>query len=234
LTNAVTEGSAAVDRPSQRLFGAGLVLWLALALAACGSEDPAEPIEPPPATLAEILGPWRPVPLRLAPETWAAIETACRQDIQLPAGSHALHIDARGAGVVTVRMTGAGSGGCDALQVVPGGQVVGAGSGWSTGAEQLRIPAGTTLGPVEESNVNGGDLKVFGWSVHGPVGAEIATVIVQPPGQPQVVATVMNGWFSAWWPAQAPPNQALGNGPLPPTVTIQGLDQFGQVVNQLN
>ena len=67
----------------------------------------------------------------------------------------------------------------------------------------------------------------------------IQTVIVQPLGQPQIVATVMNGWFSAWWPAQlADPNAPAGGALQPhmrnmPAVTIQGLDANGEVVNQI-
>ena len=151
-----------------------------------------------------------------------------------------MHIEVRGGGVAIVRMTGAQSGTCYALQILADGHVNGAGGGSrSEASEHWVIPAGATLGPIEQQTVEGGDLKVTGWSVNGPVGAGIATVIVQPLGQRQIVATVMNGWFSAWWPDQlVQPNGPGGRGILPPprpmpAVTIQGLDVNGEIVNQI-
>ena len=145
---------------------------------------------------------------------WSTIEGVCRRDIEFPAGAHALHIEVRGGGVAIVRMTGAQWGSCYTLQITPDGRVNGAGGGErSSDSEQWVVPPGTLLGPIQQQTVDGGDLKLTGWSVSGPVGAGIQTVIVQPLGQPQIVATVMNGWFSAWWPAQLadpmrPPGEA--------------------------
>jgi hypothetical protein len=164
---------------------------------------------------------------------WGTIEGACRRGHRVSGGAHALHIDVRGGGVAIVRMTGAQSGTCYALQITANGQVNGAGPGArSEAAEHWVIPAGTTLGPVEQQTVEGGDLKVTGRSVQGPVGAGIQTVIVQPLGQPQIAATVMNGWFSAWWPVALPQNQQ--GAPLAPgPVRIQGFDANGQLVNEI-
>jgi hypothetical protein len=208
-------------------------------LAAC-ADEPDVPLGPVPATLAELTGAWRAAPLSLDQVMWSTIEGACRRDIEFPAGAHALHIEVRGGGVAIVRMTGAQSGACDALQITPDGRVNGAGGGQrSEAAERWLVPPGNLLGPIQQQTVEGGDLKFTGWSVSGPVGAGIQTVIVQPLGQPQIVATVMNGWFSAWWPAQlADPNAPAGRGLQPhlgnmPAVTIQGLDVNGEVVNQI-
>ena len=197
---------------------AGLVATVLLlgVVAAC-ADEPEVPIGPVPATLAELTGPWRAAPLSLDPVMWSTIEGVCRRDIEFPAGAHALHIEVRGGGVAIVRMTGAQSGGCDALQITPDGRVNGAGGGQRSEASELWVvPPGNLLGPIQQQTVEGGDLKLTGWSVSGPVGAGIQTVIVQPLGQPQIVATVMNGWFSAWWPAQlADPNAPAGGGLRP-------------------
>jgi hypothetical protein len=214
------------------------VIAIAGVVAACADDNADEPIVRPPATLAELTGPWQATPLRLDPVMWGTIENACRRDIEFPAGAHALHIEVRGGGVAIVRMTGAQSGTCYALQITPDGQVSGAGPGArSEAAEHWVIPAGATLGPIEQQTVEGGDLKVTGWSVSGPVGAGIATVIVQPLGQPQIAATVMNGWFSAWWPVQRPPQPQPGLQPgQPPAqghIRIQGFDANGQLVNEI-
>ena len=211
---------------------------LVLALVGCGEDAAEPPVAPPPASLAELVGPWRTQPLRLDEGTWSQIEAVCRRDIEFPAGTHALLIDVRGAGVATVRMTGAQSGVCDALAVTPDGAVAGAGGGSRNEApEAFKIPPGTTLGPIEYGNVGGGDLKINGWSVRGPAGAGIATVIVEPIGQPRIVATVMNGWFSAWWPVQSGANGQPRRMPdppePPPKVRIQGFDANGVLVNQI-
>jgi len=209
------------------------VLAIAGLVAACADDNADVPIGRPPATLAELTGAWQATPLRLDPLMWGTIENACRRDIEFPAGAHALHVDVRGGGVAIVRMTGAQSGTCYALQITATGQVNGAGPGArSEAAEHWVIPAGTTLGPIEQQSVEGGDLKVTGRSVQGPVGAGIQTVIVQPLGQPQIAATVMNGWFSAWWPVALPQNQQ--GAPLAPgPVRIQGFDANGQLVNEI-
>ena len=209
------------------------VLAIAGLVAACADDNAEVPIVRPPATLAELTGPWQAAPLTLDPVMWGTIEGACRRDIEFPAGAQALHIDVRGGAVAIVRMTGAQSGTCYALQITPDGRVNGAGGGMRSDApEHWVIPAGTTLGPVEQQTVEGGDLKVTGRSVHGPVGAGIQSVIVQPLGQPQMAATVMNGWFAAWWPVALPQNQQ-GAPIAPGPFRIQGFDANGQLVNEI-
>ena len=206
---------------------------LAVAVAACANDQPVLPVDPPPATLAQLTGPWQAAPMRLDPVIWGTIENACRRDIEFPAGAHAMHVDVRGGGVAIVRMTGAQSGTCYALQIMADGHVNGAGPGARSDArERWVVPAGTTLGPIEQQTVEGGELKVTGTSVQGPVGAGIQTVIVQPLGQPQIAATVMNGWFSAWWPVALPQNQQGAPPPAAP-IRIQGFDANGQLVNEI-
>ena len=71
-----------------------------------------EPVVIRPATVAELTGPWRPTPLGLDVAMRTRVEQACRRDVQMPLGSVAAVIDARGASVVTVRMTGENPGSC--------------------------------------------------------------------------------------------------------------------------
>ena len=150
---------------------------------------------------------------------WSTIEGVCRRDIEFPAGAHALHIEVRGGGVAIVRMTGAQSG---TLRRAPDHarrpRQRRRRRPAQRGLRALGGPAWQSLGPIQQQTVEGGDLKVTGWSVNGPVGAGIQTVIVQPLGQPQIVATVMNGWFSAWWPVQPADPNAPAGGALQPHV----------------
>src|SRR4029453_14544780 len=137
-------------RPVSRLVAAVFVLGVA----ACGEEVIQPPVAPPPATLAELTGPWRPTPLGLDPLLWARAEEACRKDMEMAPGTKAIVIDARGASVVTLRMSGATRGSCNSLQLLSNGQFTGAGGGWNGPAgEHLGPRPGADLGDVEQQAV---------------------------------------------------------------------------------
>jgi hypothetical protein len=224
---------------SSRLVGAVLALALVAAAAACGSDEPALVQPPPPATLAQLVGPWQPSPFSLDDAAWTRIETGCRHDMGMRPGARALIIDARGDGVATVRMTGQQAGHCDALQIAASGEVVGAGGGMmSDAAEQPMVQPGTQMGPIEQASVEGGDLPLRGWSAWGPVGGGIASVTVEVPGQPLILATVMNGQFAAWWPVSREPLNGPGRQPppdlkAPARLVVRGYDATGTLVNQI-
>lgn len=230
-----------MDHRSPRLVASAVALALALAASACGTDDPAVVQPPPPATLAQLLGPWQATPYVLDQVTWNRVEDACRSDMQLMAATRALIIDVRGATVATVAMTGPQEAHCDALQLLPTGEIAGAGGGMSSGGpqQQIALPA-TAIGPVQQAEVLGGNLAVAGWSAYGPVGGGIATVTVEVAGLPRIVATVMNGQFAAWWPSPGalnrpnPPGlQAARQLPAPPRLVVRGYDETGTLVNQV-
>ncbi|HLO35149.1 MAG TPA: hypothetical protein VK194_03670, partial [Candidatus Deferrimicrobium sp.] len=178
---------------------------------------------------ADLLGDWHAVPFRLDPVMRGTVERACGRDMQLPPGRSALVIDARGAGVVTVRMDGAN---CEALQVTTTGQVVGAGAGWSgSGPDVVPAPNPSRLADVQDQLVEGGDLRVTGWSVLGRAGAGVAVVLVEPLGRPVVTATLENGWFGAWWPAR-PGDPAVDGLRNPPRV-IRAYDALGTLLDEV-
>ena len=215
---------------------AACLLAAALLVGACADAEVVdEPVARGPAPLAALTGPWQPTPLVLDPQTRSRAEQACRRDMELKAGAVAAVIDARGAGVVTLRMTGPSPGGCNALQILPSGEIAGAGGGWGGGqAERLAPLVGADITSMETQTVDGGGLNVQGWSVYGRVGPAIATVVVIPPGGPPVTATRMNDWFAAWWPRRAgdPPLEGLGP-PWFPTFTVRGYDGLGVLVNEV-
>ncbi len=184
----------------------GLVA-MAAAVAACGEETMQVPV-PRPASIAELNGPWRPQPFTLDPLLRDRIADACRRDMGRQPGSELAVIDARGGGLVTVRMTGASAGECSGIAISPDGQLIpGGGGGVMDGLEVLPRLKDFELGPLEVSGGAGGDLlPVEGLiNVFGRAGAGIATVEVEPASGPSLIATLRNGWFAAWWPI------ALGN-----------------------
>jgi hypothetical protein len=208
-----------------------------LLAAACADADVVdEPNTQGPAPLAALVGPWSATPFVLDPQVGNVAAQVCRRDIELGDGAVAAVVDARGAGVITLRMTGARPGGCNALQILPSGQIVGAGGGWGGGgAERLAPLVGVDLGSIERQTVNGGDLKVEGWSVYGRAGPGIATVVVFPVGGPQVLATRMNDWFAAWWPRLVGDPPLEGRGPPGfPKFTVRGYDPLGALVNEVS
>ena len=139
-------------------------------------------------------------------------------------------MDARGASVVTVRMSGPSQGSCDALHISRNGAVAGAGGGWTAdGVEVLRPPEPTALSDFEVQPVGGGELAVQGWSVYGRVGAAIASVVVETAGQPLILASLENGWFAVWWPAEIPDGR-LGGPREQPRFVARGYDAAGSLV----
>ena len=210
-----------------------LVIAVVLIVAAC-ADEPAEPPAAVPATIQQLTGAWAVRPYLLDPAVWTRAEDACRRDVQLAPQTRAILIDARGAGVLTVRMTGQSAGECNALQILGDGTVVGAGGGWSSGGPEQIVPApGLKLVGAEQQEVGGGDLKTSGWSVMGQAGPGIAAVTVDPlGGRPLVQATLMNGWFAAWWPALPGEHDPLDGGP-PPHVLVRAYDPAGTVVDQI-
>lgn len=200
--------------------------------AACGGEDAPVAFAPAPASLAQLTGPWQAQPFALDPVLRSRVEQTCRTDMERQPGSVAALVDVRGAGVAVVRMVGPGAGMCDALQIQPTGDVIGAGGGWTAGnVEQLPAIGLAELADAQYGAIGGGELKVQGWSVIGRAGPEIASVIIEPDGVPPIVATLENGFFAGWWPANVPLDQ-LGNQALAPRVVIRGYDAAGTLLDE--
>lgn len=224
-------------QPGMRGLATGAAFALAV-VAACGDSPPSpEPVEQPLriATTADLTGPWSPTPFLLDASDRLKIEASCRRDIELPPDSSALVVDVRGAGVATVRMAGATSGNCNALELLPSGEVTGAGGGWS-GPEQLSPAEPGRMDHLDVQAVSGGELAVAGWSVHGRTGLGVAAVTVEVEGLPMILTTLENGWFSAWWPVEfgaAPRLNVQGNPRRSPPFVIRARDAFGNVIDEV-
>jgi len=203
-----------------------------LLLGACGeSLSEPEPVPVRPASLADLTGPWRPVPFQLDPVIRSRVEQGCRGDLQMPPGSSAAVIDARGASVATVRMKGPNPGSCYALEISAAGEVTGAGAGWrADGPEKLPVLGASELGPIDKQTVAGGNLKIEGWSLTGRAGPEITSVVVEPMNHMAVIATVENGWFAAWWPAR--PGEPARDGARWPPFVVRAFNAFGVLLDE--
>ena len=208
-----------------------------LLFVACGEAEtapaPQRPAAPgAPATLAQLLGPWQATPLVLDLMARTRVEQACSRDIEMPPGSRAVLVDARGAGVVSVVMRGQTAGGCYALEIMANGQITGAGGGWRADRlPGLPVLGESELADIEQQTVSGGNLKVVGWSVVGRAGPAITSVLVAPQGHPVVTATLENGWFGAWWPAR-PGDPSPDDGRFLPIV-VGGYDAFGVLQDEV-
>ena len=197
-----------------------IVTAMGVLLGACGGDSAL--LGPAIATFQDIAGPWRAAPLVLDPTLRDRIALTCRRDMERKPTSTVAVIDVRGLEVAVVRMTGDSAGTCDALQLTAAGQVNGAGGGWrQDGFEQLGAIGDDEIQGVELGNVGGGDLKAQGWSVMGRVGGAITQVVIETPNQPQILASLENGWFAAWWPAVIP-DLGRGQGPQQPEYIVRG------------
>ena len=148
-------------------------------------------------------------------------------------GNTAALVDVRGGGVAVVRMVGQGAGRCDALEITPAGQINGAGGGDTAGGVEQLAPIGATeLAEAQIGSIGGGSLTVQGWSVIGRAGPGIASVEIEPAGAPAVLATLENGWFAGWWPANVPPDR-LGDPALAPDVVVRGYDAAGTLLAEV-
>jgi len=204
-----------------------------LLAAACGGED--APALPPqaPAPIAQLIGPWQPQPFVLDPALRSRIEQACRRDMERGPANTAALVDVRGGGVAVVRMAGQDAGTCDALEITGAGQINGAGGGWrADGVEQLAPIEATELTDAQVGSIGGGSLTVQGWSAIGRAGPGIASVEIEPAGAPAVLATLENGWFAGWWPANVPPDR-LGDPALAPDVVVRGYDAAGTLLAEV-
>ena len=149
------------------------------------------------------MGPWQPVPLQLDPAFRARARDTCARDMEGQPGGIAT-IDARGEGVAIVRVQNRELIQCDALQITASGELTGAGGGSRGTGDGGGGAHGPNFGNIQVSRVEGGALTVEGWSVQGEAGEGILLVIVRPANGRPFVATVDNGWFAGWWPAQLP------------------------------
>jgi hypothetical protein len=205
-----------------------------LLAAACGGQDSAVAILPQaPASIAQLIGPWQPQPFVLDPALRSRVEQTCRRDMERGPNSVAALVDVRGGGVAVVRMIGADAGACEALEITAAGQINGAGGGWrADGVEQLAPIGATELANAQVGSVGGGSLKVQGWSVIGRAGPDIASVEVEPVGVPPILATLENGWFAGWWPANVPPDRR-GDPAFAPDVVVRGYDAAGALLTEI-
>jgi hypothetical protein len=188
--------------------------------------DPLPPERPRTASLAELRGPWQPTPFVLDAAMRDRAVAACRREMAAPTEAGGGMVDARGGAALTVRLSGAGGALCQALAILPSGEIATAGGGQVGGLDPVGSPGPTELSEVHLHNVDGLDLAAGGWAVNGHTGSGITRVLVEAPGQRPMTATLENGVFGAWWPmpATAP---GLGPAPLSGEVIVRGFDAAG-------
>ena len=86
------------------------------------------------------------------------------------------------------------------------------------------------LAHLERGQVGGGSLTVEGHSIIGRAGPGVAVVRVEVPGVPVMTATLQNGWFAAWWPAEIADGQFGEPRPPEPDVIVRAYDLLGNLL----
>ena len=210
--------------PAKREHAAALLAITLLLVVGCGdSKTDLQEAQADPASIAQLTGPWLQEPVVLDLPLRNRIELACRRLIGPLPGSIVAVMDARGAGVVIVRMTGRTPGTCPALEITGEGTVNSTGGGWRNddGPDRLKALGDAELADIVRGAVDRGRPQVEGFSVIGRAGAGISSVVVEPPGQQSVQTTLDGGWFAGWWPT------AISNGEIREPTVIRGLDAEG-------
>ena len=158
---------------------------------------------------------WTATPTPLAPQTAVAAAATCRAGMAMPPEISRVLVGERRGGWTYVLLDGtAGEGACLMPDDLVGADVAGdreARFFGSYDAEHVDPPEPAPDGLVETESMTGtvplpGRLPLttvdglFVW-VTGYAGSDVTRVVVDPPVGPDVVASLQDGRFAAWWPA---------------------------------
>lgn len=153
------------------------------------------------AMLATLRGDWSATPVDVSGDFIGVVDRACRAASEDGLELYELQIvDARGEELVNAIYVGVHGGnyGCQNLWIDPFGDLQP--PEWGTGAD-----------PSEGHPQPGPDEVIAWYGTHqeaprsmvtwaGLVGRNVAEVRFTADGKPDIVATMMNGWFAAWFP----------------------------------
>ena len=166
---------------------------------------------------------WSAVPVELPASAAAAAATTCRLGLDVPDRATSVTLAERRGGWTYVLLDGgAGEAAClmpDHLVGASGPRARRSGFFGSYDSERETPPTPARDGLVETESIAGtvsvpGRLPirtvdgVFVW-VTGYAGSDVTRVTVDPPVGPDVVASLADGRFAAWWPA----GEARGGNP---------------------
>jgi hypothetical protein len=184
---------------------AALVAASILVAVACGPNVP-----------KELVGPWLPVPLALPGTLIDDVDLTCRGSFpDFPQDAELVVIDVRGAGKVEAQYAGPKrvTAACNGMTIDTSGAVAGGGGGTGFGEAEWDVL------PAHELEQHGGYGSAEASSATGRVGPGIAKVLIAVPGLVPITASLANGWYLAWWPADRRPGSK-----------VLGLDTLGQIV----
>jgi hypothetical protein len=189
-------------------------LAIALLATACGDEVPDGP-----ATLDQLAGPWQHEPYIIDTELERTAFETCADSWTPPASPQTRLmpglVDARGGGRLVVRLIEEGGGytqDCFGLGISSAGEISPRGYEYNIGnAPPAWLDPGEVIvdgmrawadEPTEwiGSIDPGDDCDATTTAVTGRAGSAIASVIVIVPGREPVVASLVRGYYAAWWP----------------------------------
>lgn len=178
---------------------------------------------------------WAPVPTELPGPAAAAAAATCREGLGVPVRATSVTLAERRGGWTYVLLDAApGEASCLMPDALIGADVARArrhGFFGSYDTEREEAPTPPREGLVETESMEGavsvpGRLPIrtvdglFVW-VTGYAGSDVTRVTVDPPVGPEVVASLADGRFAAWWPAgRAQGSNPGADGPWSYTVTL--------------
>jgi hypothetical protein len=203
------------SRPSAR---ASILVAFAILAAGCTDAPPPETSVAP--VVLDLGGPWQAMPRLVDPVLLPAAIAECDANLEpnVPVGVDSIElVDARGDDRLGLFFSnGLGLAECTLTHTPPDRFEFKGGGG---GQGFIPLPADGTAMTVGVSTIGtvGAGARESVSSVLGRAGAGVAGVDIVFPDSRRIRATMMNGWFTAWWPTAATDFmvQALGPDGLP-------------------
>lgn len=197
-----------IDAAGQAAPPARRALWLRrtslVAAAAVAAITAAVLMPGPPAQAAG----WAPVPTIVVGSTEADLAAACQQ--MMGTDADAVIVEQRGTSHLTVL-----SDSTECLNAsdlgVPGTLTTGGRNSipaQPTGATDVQVVQNGDLDGVGHTGeATGHTIMTAGYmGVIGRAGSDVTSIVVHTAGQPDITASLHNGWFAAWWPSVQEPS----------------------------
>jgi hypothetical protein len=191
------------------------------------SPAPSASSAPATGTTQELVGPWQAEPIPLDAALVSELDAQCVALEFMTPGQSLAVVDARGEGRVILQYAGGGHDATCEGTVHPDGSTSARNIQSSVGEPGQVVPLAATelLGGFSFGSPFDAGTEDDQWRAQtGQAGLGISQVVVEVPGLASpVVASLNNGWYTLWWPIQAPGGWR-----------VIGLDADGQEVATLD
>ena len=153
-------------------------------------------------TVPQLVGAWQRSPLRPAADLVSEMDAGCRTDPAIADGMELVVLDARGLGRVLMFYAGEDDPG-EMREVLCHATIFADETSEAsiTGRAMGEFSPPDEEGELRIAHVDPGAIGSW-FGVMGQAGPGVERVIAEVPGLPPVEASMSDGWFAVWWPAE--------------------------------